>query len=78
MMELIQPVTELLNDQYAAVGIMEEWKASISLFQAALDLPNFDWAKVSGASPTTRFKGVFADEVHNLFSRLLKKKITRR
>jgi len=47
-MELLQPVTELLNGQYAAVGIMEEWKASIRLFQAALDLPNFDWAKVGG------------------------------
>ncbi len=48
MMELLQPVTELLNNQYAAVGIMEEWKASIRLFQAALDLPKFDWEKVGG------------------------------
>ena len=48
MMELIlQPVTELLTDKYAAVGIMEEWDASIRLFQAALDLPDFDWTKVS-------------------------------
>lgn len=46
MLELIQPVTELLNDKYAAVGILERWDASIRLFQTVLKLPGYDWAKV--------------------------------
>ena len=46
MLQLIQPVTELLNHNYAAVGILEHWDASIRLFQRALQLPDYNWAQV--------------------------------
>lgn len=46
MLQLVQPVTELLNDKYAAVGILEHWDTSIRLFQHVLELPDYDWAKV--------------------------------
>ena len=50
MLELLQPVAELLNDKYAAVGILERWDDSIRLFQHVLGLPDFDWAYVSFGS----------------------------
>lgn len=46
MLELIQPVTERLNRKYAAIGILEQWGASIRLFRAALSLPDYDWTQV--------------------------------
>lgn len=46
MLGLIQPVSELLNEHYAAVGILEKWDSSLKLFDAALKIPNFDWFKV--------------------------------
>ncbi|CAM9954333.1 unnamed protein product [Pylaiella littoralis] len=47
MLGLIQPVSELLNEHYAAVGILEKWDSSLKLFGAALKIPNFDWFKAS-------------------------------
>eukprot|EP00752_Nemacystus_decipiens_P004974 g4523.t1 len=62
MVELIQPVTELLNDKYAAVGILEHWDASIKLFQHVLDLPGFDWAHASHKMGKKNGNGTFKKE----------------
>ncbi|CAN0486704.1 unnamed protein product, partial [Scytosiphon promiscuus] len=34
---------DLLRDRYAAVGILEEWESTLSLFNAALAVPGMDW-----------------------------------
>ncbi|CAM9196599.1 unnamed protein product [Pylaiella littoralis] len=49
MLDLIQPVSKLLNERYAAVGILEKWDSTLKLFDAALKLPNFDWLESSRA-----------------------------
>lgn len=41
--EMLLPVQDLLRDQYAAVGILEEWGDTLSLFNAALGVPGMDW-----------------------------------
>lgn len=43
MHKLLQPVEELLNTKYAAVGIMEKWDTTMLLFNDSLQLPGFDW-----------------------------------
>lgn len=46
MRSLIQPVSELLDENYAAVGILEKWDSTLELFNATLELPNYDWQEV--------------------------------
>lgn len=41
--EMLVPVQELLRGRYAAVGILEEWGPTLSLFNAALGVPGMDW-----------------------------------
>lgn len=45
MYEMLQPVQDLLRDDYAAVGILEEFNTTLSLFDAALDIPEVNWRK---------------------------------
>eukprot|EP00903_Cladosiphon_okamuranus_P012496 g11701.t1 len=59
MLELIQPVTELLANKYAAVGILEHWDNSIRLFQHVLNLPDFDWMKASHKMGKKNGNGTF-------------------
>ena len=40
---MLQPVQDLLRDQYSAVGILEEFNTTLSLFNAALQMPGVDW-----------------------------------
>ena len=44
MYKMMQPVQDLLRDRYI-VGILEEFNATLSLFEAALDMPGVDWHK---------------------------------
>ena len=44
MYEMLQPVQDLLRDRYT-VGILEEFNTTLSLFDAALDMPEVDWHK---------------------------------
>ncbi|CAM9419432.1 unnamed protein product [Laminaria digitata] len=41
--EMLQPVQDLLRDKYDAVGILEEFDSTLSLFEAALDMPGVEW-----------------------------------
>lgn len=42
---MLQPVQDLLRDEYVAVGILEEFNTTLSLFHAALNMPGVDWRK---------------------------------
>ena len=42
MYSMLQPVQDLLRDRYT-VGIIEEFNTTLSLFNAALNLPGLDW-----------------------------------
>lgn len=42
MHKMLEPVQDLLRG-YAAVGILEEWDPTLSLFNAALLVPGMDW-----------------------------------
>lgn len=43
---MLQPVQDLLRDHYSAVGILEEFDTTFSLFNAALDIPAVDWRDI--------------------------------
>lgn len=45
MHQFLHPVIDILSDKYAAVGIIEQWDASMQLFQSALELPGMDWVE---------------------------------
>eukprot|EP00752_Nemacystus_decipiens_P004970 g4522.t1 len=62
MVELIQPVTELLNDKYAAVGILEHWGSSMLLFQRTLRLPAYNWTQGSRNMGKKNGNGMFKKE----------------
>ncbi len=34
---------DILSDGYAAVGLLEEFNTTLSLFDATLDMPGLDW-----------------------------------
>ncbi|CAM9141398.1 unnamed protein product, partial [Laminaria digitata] len=40
---MLQPVQDLLHDHYSAIGILEEYNTTLSLFNTALDMPGVDW-----------------------------------
>lgn len=44
MYDTLIPVQDLLRDSYAAVGILEEFNTTLSLFDAALKIPGVDWS----------------------------------
>lgn len=60
MYKMLGPVQDLLSG-YAAVGILEEWESTLSLFNAALGIPGMDWHEKfeqSGkANVDARFEG---------------------
>lgn len=43
MRHMLKPVQNLLCKRYAAVGILEKFDATLSLFNAALAIPGMDW-----------------------------------
>lgn len=43
LVEMLRPAQDLLRDGYAAVGILEEFNTTLSLFDAALEMPGVDW-----------------------------------
>ncbi|CAM9274164.1 unnamed protein product [Hapterophycus canaliculatus] len=47
MRSLLQPVEDLLSHNYSAVGVLEQWEESMTLFNRALKVPNFDWRSAS-------------------------------
>ncbi|CAM9117794.1 unnamed protein product [Ectocarpus sp. 13 AM-2016] len=47
--KLLLPVEELLRSNYAAVGILEHWQKSMTLFDHALEIPGFNWTVASAS-----------------------------
>lgn len=45
MYDMLQPVQDLLRDTYDAIGILEDFENTLSLFDAALAMPGVDWHK---------------------------------
>lgn len=45
MRKMLEPVKDLLLNGYAAVGILEEFNTTLSLFNAALEMPGVDWPR---------------------------------
>lgn len=43
MYGMLQPVQDLLRDRFAAVGVLEEFNTTLSLFDAALGMPGMSW-----------------------------------
>lgn len=41
--DMLEPIQEMLRSDYVAVGILEEFNTTLSLFDAALDMPGVDW-----------------------------------
>ena len=37
--QFLQPVMDILSNNYAAVGLLEQWNTSLKLFQSALEMP---------------------------------------
>lgn len=45
---MLPPIQDLIRDGYAAVGILEEFNTTLSLFDVALEMPGVDWHKDFG------------------------------
>ena len=45
MYEMLEPVEAMLRNSYAAVGILEKFNTTLSLFDAALEMPGVDWER---------------------------------
>ena len=41
--EMLQPAQDLIRDNYTAVGILEEFDTTLSLYDVALSIPGIDW-----------------------------------
>lgn len=46
---MLQPVQDLLRDRYTAVGILEKFNTTLSLFDATLEMPGMSWRKYNDA-----------------------------
>lgn len=68
MYKMLGPVQNLLGG-YAAVGILEEWESTLSLFNAALGVPGMDWhekfEQLGKANVDRRFEGEKHEALQN-------------
>lgn len=64
----LEPVKEILGTKYAAVGLVEDWDRSMHLFDQALRLPNYSWAKES-AEMKPQNGNMFATEEHEMLQK---------
>ena len=46
MYGMLQRIKNLIREKFAAVGIVEEFNTTISLFDTALQIPGLDWQKM--------------------------------
>lgn len=61
MHRFLQPAMRLLSEAYTAVGILEQWDASMQLFQSSLKLPNMNWRGAFGNTGKTKVNLHFHD-----------------
>ena len=61
MYEMMQPVQDVLRDRYT-VGILEEFDTTLSLFDAALDMPEVDWHKQYGSAGKVNVDNVYSQQ----------------
>lgn len=62
MYDMLKPAQELLSNKYAAVGILEEWETTLRLFNAALEIPSYDWPKGFRSIGRKNHNGKYAKE----------------
>ena len=62
MYAMLQPVQDLLRDHYSAVGILEEYNATLSLFNNALEMPGVDWHGLFASVGQVRVNDKHRDE----------------
>lgn len=69
---MVRPVVDLLRDNYAVVGILEDWNATLSLFDTALGMPGMTWheefERSGKLNVDTRFKGEKQDVLQQALS----------
>ena len=71
MRYLLEPAQKMMGEQYAAIGILEDWENSLELFNVALGFPNFNW--------TTEFRALgMQNDVDAATSRCLLHVLARR
>lgn len=63
MREMLEPVQALLGSKYAAVGILEDYNATLHLFTAALNMPDFDWVSAYGDQGTANEDKLFKGDI---------------
>lgn len=58
----LEPVEKLLGTKYAAVGLVENWKGSMLLFDRALRLPNYNWTLASANAKSKNHNKLTVEE----------------
>lgn len=71
MHQFLQPAMGLLNEKYAAVAILEEWNTSMELFQATLEIPDFNWLTAFREGGSSRVNTEFQDAAHEARQRAM-------
>lgn len=70
MFEMLGHAQNLLHD-YAAVGVLEEWESTLSLFNAALLMPGMDWHKDFEQSGKKNVDVRFEEDKHEALRKAL-------
>ncbi|CAM9826590.1 unnamed protein product [Laminaria digitata] len=73
MRPLLEPAEELLSENYAAIGILEQWDSTLELFNAALEFPNFNWTAAFQAQGS---QNTNEDEAHRMEKEAMKAAMT--
>ena len=60
--KMLQPVQDLLRDGYDAVGILEEFNTTLSLFDAALGMPSLSWHQEFASQGRRKKNDRYAEE----------------
>ncbi|CAM9612169.1 unnamed protein product, partial [Laminaria digitata] len=68
---MLQPVQDLLRDHYSAIGILEDYNTTLSLFNTALDMPGVDWHEMFGNMGQARVGKVSKEEKEAMLAEAL-------
>lgn len=71
MREMLEPVEGLIGSKYAAVGILEEYNATLNLFSAALEMPGFDWLSTFGERGMVNKDRLFMHEIEQAVEKVM-------
>lgn len=65
LFERLEPAKALLREQYAAIGILEEFNTTLHLFDRVLDMPGLDWPGAFGQHGIVNKNSKFESEREN-------------